>query len=143
MIRAVWDTNVLASAAIAHHGILADLTDSWRSGDFMVVVSEQIVVELERTLHKPYFRDRLTDAQRARFDMLIQRFATIVAVAAPIPSVLSQRADNIVLATAISAQAPFVVTGDREMRNLANFQGVRIVSAREFFEFVSRSTPGA
>lgn len=143
MIRAVWDTNILASAAIAHHGALAELIARWRNGDFAVVVSERIVIELERTLRKPYFRVRLTDVQRDRFQTLVQRFATIVAVTEPIPDVLSQRADNIVLATATSAKATYIVTGDREMRNLATFQGVRILSAREFFELVSQSTPGA
>lgn len=130
MIRAVWDTNVLASAAIARHGVLAELIELWRNGDIAVVVSAQIVAELESTLRKPYFLARLTDAQRDRFHALVQRFSLIVEVTAPIPSVLSQRADNVVLATAISAQAPYIVTGDREVRNLGTFQ------------LVSLSTPG-
>jgi predicted nucleic acid-binding protein len=50
MIRAVLDTNVLASAAIAHPGTtLATILDNVVTNRFDVAVSEYILVELRRT----------------------------------------------------------------------------------------------
>jgi predicted nucleic acid-binding protein len=55
VIRAVLDTNALASGAVASSGTLAMLIDAWQNGDFSVIISFAILHELERTLSKPYF----------------------------------------------------------------------------------------
>jgi hypothetical protein len=39
-----------------------------------------------------------------------------------------------VLATARSAGASYVVSGDRELQRLSEFQGIRIISARQFLD---------
>lgn len=74
MIRATWDTNALASGAIA------ELIDRWCRGDFEIVVSEHVLTELERTLGKPYFRIRLPEVDRKEFLALVRRFATVTPV---------------------------------------------------------------
>jgi predicted nucleic acid-binding protein len=40
--------------------------------------------------------------------------------------------DDLVLATAVSAHADYLVTGDRKLQRLGSYQGVRILSPREF-----------
>jgi predicted nucleic acid-binding protein len=65
------------------------------------------------------------------------RFATVAPPATPLPTVLPDRADNVVLATAIGAGTPYVVSGDREMQNLGTYRDVRILSPREFLAVVS------
>ena len=42
--------------------------------------------------------------------------------------------DDLVLATAVSAQADYLVTGDRQLLALGTYQGVRNVRAREFID---------
>src|SRR3954449_9079813 len=54
MIRAILDTNVLASAAIAHPGTtLATILDNVVKDRFDLAISEYILVELRRT-HWPH-----------------------------------------------------------------------------------------
>ena len=125
MIRATWDTNALASGAIAREGAIAELIDRWRRGDFEIVVSEHVLTELERTLGKPYFRIRLPEVDRKEFLALVRRFATVTPVTDPIPAVLTHRGDNIVLATAISAGTAIIVSGDREMQRLDSYRSLR------------------
>jgi predicted nucleic acid-binding protein len=48
----------------------------------------------------------------------LRKAATIVAIMKPIPTVMSDRADNMVLATAMAADTPFLVSGDRELQEL-------------------------
>jgi predicted nucleic acid-binding protein len=63
MIRAVLDTNVLASAAIAHPGTtLATILDNVVANRFDLGISEYILVELRRTLAPPYYVARITPA---------------------------------------------------------------------------------
>jgi putative PIN family toxin of toxin-antitoxin system len=137
VIRTTWDTNTLASGAIARQGAIAELIDRWYRADFEIVVSGHILIELERTLRKPYFMARLSDQEREAFLNLVRRFAVHTIVSAPMPAVLPQRADNVVLATAVSAGASYVITGDRKMRELGEYLGVRILSAREFIDLLN------
>jgi putative PIN family toxin of toxin-antitoxin system len=72
MTRVVLDANTLASGAITTTGTLASIIDAWRNGKYTVIVSEPILLELERTLQKPYFQQRLTNEQSSRFIMLLE-----------------------------------------------------------------------
>ncbi len=132
MIRIVLDTNVLASGAIAVAGPLAELVDAWRRGDFEVATSPHIAAELERTLRKPYFAGRLPPPLRDEFLALVREIATLVPITFPVPTAVSDRADNLVLATAESAGAAYLVTGDGELQRLARYRTVVILSPSAF-----------
>jgi predicted nucleic acid-binding protein len=92
------------------------------------------LLELARTLHKPYFLARLDASGRRTFFTLLLENATLVQVTKPVPTILQDKADNLVLATALIAHMPYIITGDRELQRLDTFRGVSIVSAREFLE---------
>jgi putative PIN family toxin of toxin-antitoxin system len=132
MTRVVLDTNALASGAIAFQGTLASIIDAWRSGEFSLFVSPPILTELERTLEKPYFRQRLTAEQSSRFIALLRRAATISPVTVQVQGVATHPADDLVLATAISAKADYLVTGDTNLQRLGSYESVTILSPREF-----------
>lgn len=45
--------------------------------------------------------------------------------------------DDMVVATAVAARAEFLVTGDRrDLRSLGSYQGIRIVTPREFLDLL-------
>jgi putative PIN family toxin of toxin-antitoxin system len=132
VIRATLDTNILASGAIARKGTIAKLFNHWRSSDFELVVSEHILVELERALRKPYFAARLDQPDREDFVSLILDFATVVKLSDPIPTALPDVPDNLILATALSGGASHLVSGDRALQRLDQFQDVQILSAHQF-----------
>ncbi|MCC7021932.1 MAG: putative toxin-antitoxin system toxin component, PIN family [Thermomicrobiales bacterium] len=136
MIRATIDTNTLASGAIAQKGVIATLIDAWRQGNIEFVLSEHILIELERTLRKPYFAARLDERDRRAFLALLLEYCAIVELRDPIPVVLVDEADNLVLATALAGKAPYLVSGDRELQRLGTFQQVNILSAREFVDLM-------
>ena len=137
MIRATLDTNILASGAIARKGTIAKLFNRWRSSDFELVVSEHILVELERALRKPYFASRIEQPDCEDFVSLILEFATVVEISNPIPTALSDVPDNVILATALSGGASHLVSGDRALQRLGQFQDVQILSAHQFLSLIS------
>ncbi len=47
--------------------------------------------------------------------------------------------DDLILATAVSGGAQYLVTGDRQLLKLGNYQGVQIVTARDFLDRLSPS----
>ena len=63
--------------------------------------------------------------------MLLREYSTNVSIVDPIPGILEDDPDNVILTTALSAGVAFLVSGDRALRTLGDDRGVRIVSARE------------
>ena len=135
MTIAVFDTNVLASgiAGIARQeSTPGELLRRWRAGEFTLVVSEPILAECERTLQNPYFSTRLSleditaAINRLRNDTSRQPITSMAT------GVASHPEDDLVLATAISANATYLVTGDRQLLALGVFQDVTILSPRAF-----------
>jgi putative PIN family toxin of toxin-antitoxin system len=137
MSRVVLDTNILASGAIASRGTLVRIMDAWHNGDFSLIVSLPILAELERAFEKPYFRQRLTAEQCSRFTTLLRRRATFTPIAVQVQGVATHAEDDLILATAVSARANYLVTGDTKLQDLGTYQGVAILSPREFLELLT------
>jgi putative PIN family toxin of toxin-antitoxin system len=140
MIRAVLDTNVLASAAIAHPGTtLATILDDVVADRFDLAVSEHILVELRRTLATPYYAARITPAAAARYVQLLISLGITVRITTPVSGVATHPEDDPVLATALSARADYLVTGDLRLRDrVPSFQGIPLVSPAEFLDILTR-----
>ena len=132
MITVVLDANVLASGAIAATGTLAAIVDAWRDDRLVVFLSAALRVEVSRTLHEPYFQQRLTPELAARIDALIQRRARLTVVTVQVLGVATHPEDDQVLATAVSARVQYLVTGDAQLQKLGAYEGVAIVSPRQF-----------
>jgi putative PIN family toxin of toxin-antitoxin system len=136
MSSAVLDTNVLASGAIAHAGSVAQVIDAMAAGQFQLVLSQQILIELERTLGKPYFTARLTPDAVARYIAGLKAISLITLLTVPVSGVATQPEDDVILAAALSGHADYLVTGDKHLRALGMYQGVRIVSPAEFVQIL-------
>jgi putative PIN family toxin of toxin-antitoxin system len=144
VIAAVLDTNALASGIV---GINRPTSASglvvrrWRDGRFQLVTSAHILDELDDAFRKPYFRQRLSLAQIARVRRLFRADARIVPITAQVVGVATHPPDDLVLATALSAGAGYVVTGDKELQRLGSYQGVVILSPRAFLRVLDAQPP--
>ena len=143
MIVAVLDTNVLASGFIGEKkrdSTPGELVRHWRAHRFTLVVSDHILAELADTFTDSYFARRLSPAEIAealeslRIDAIVQPITVDVAGAA------SHAEDDAVLATALSAGAPYVVTGDRPLLTRGSYGGTSLVSPRQFLAILDAET---
>lgn len=136
MIVAVLDTNVLASGFVRRNSAstVVRIVDAWRAHRYRLVVSEHILDELARTFQDPYFRRFLTDAEVAADLTLLRRQATIATATAAVDGIATHPEDDLVLATAVSAMADYLVTGDRQLQSLGVYRGVAILSPRSFLD---------
>ncbi len=140
MIRVVADTNVLASGLAAYHAEaspVALILDAWRYGSLDLVASAPIVAELRRTLAKPYFAQRFTTEEIERALYLVRHRSSFVQVLADVQGVATTPEDDLILATAVAGKAHVLVTGDRQLRNLGQYQGVRILGPRAFMDWLA------
>jgi putative PIN family toxin of toxin-antitoxin system len=137
VITAVLDTNVLVSGLVGQRRRPltppAALIAAWRSGEFELVLSADILMEVERTLQKPYFSHRISNDQRLQLLTVLRRRSRIVRLTKRVSGVASHPADDLVLSAAVSAGARYLVTGDGPLLALGSLRRVRIVSPRAFW----------
>lgn len=142
MISVVLDTNVLASGTVTTSNSPGQILNQWHDGQFELVVSEHIIDELERTLNKPYFKKRLTSKVITAFTDLLQNEATVTPITVKVSGVATHPEDDLVLATAVSAKAKYLVTRDRPLLRKVgkSCKGVKLVTPNDFLEKLKKQT---
>jgi uncharacterized protein len=136
MIRATLDTNVLAPGVITRaQTVNGQVIQAWRENKYSLVLSEAILTELSRTLSQPYFSARLTAAQIEATVNLFRSEATIVPLLAPVAGVATHPEDDLILATALSGRAHYLVTRDEKLQEkVKEYKGVSIISPLVFLQ---------
>ncbi len=138
MMRVVLDTNVLASGFTSQAGTPGQILLLWTYGAFVLVVSEHILAELARTFEAPYFQRRLARAQATANITFLRHEATITPITATVHGVATHPEDDVIVATAMSGNAEYLVTGDKPLQNLGAYQGVILLSPFAFLDLLKR-----
>ena len=129
-MRIVCDTNVLIAGVVAD-GLSRDLVKR-RLPKHDLFVSEILLAELEEKL-----RDKFdVDPSKVPLVETYRQQATLVE---PVPLTIPisrDPDDDVVLATAIAARADVIITGDNDLLVLRQYDGIQIVSPRQFLEMV-------
>ena len=134
MIRATLDVNVLVSSFPARTGPPAELIDQWLRHRFTLVLSEHILTGLALVWDRPYWRARFQADEAHRALVVLRTSADIVVPVSTVHGVAEDDEDDLVLATAAAGGVGFLVTGDRYLQALGNYEDVRILSPRQILE---------
>lgn len=133
MIATVLDPNVLVSGIGWRDSVPGRVVDALVAGSFVAVTSPALLAELERVLGYPKLAAVLEES--AALLALVQAVSTVVEPARRI-GVLGDEADNRLLEAAVAAQATCIVSGDRQLLELGEFEGTRSVSPRSFLSML-------
>ncbi|MCP9764734.1 putative toxin-antitoxin system toxin component, PIN family [Lacihabitans soyangensis] len=129
--RYVLDTNVLISAivwpdSIPHKALLKAMTSE-------VLISNDLRNELIEVFSRPKFDKYKSNAERNReLGNFIEK-CTFIQVYSKL-DVCRDKKDNMVLELAKDGNAILIVSGDDDLLSLNPFQGIQIITAREFLE---------
>lgn len=128
-MRAVLDTNVLLSGLL-WHGTPHALIEQVRAGTLSMVISEDLIAELARTISRTKFQTALarsgTDPQQMLAE--IRRLAEMIDPT-PLPAPISRDPDDDnVLALAVAAQVDCIVSGDDDLLVLGAYVGIPIIT---------------
>ncbi len=136
-MKVVFDANVFVSG-LSRRNFSAPtiLMDMWKRGTFEVVVSQHILTKIEEAWRKPYFRTFLTNEEIAFILAEVSALAGFVTPADDVHGVAEDDEDDLVLATAVAANADYLVTGDKYLLRIGEFRGTPIVSPREFLDLM-------
>jgi len=135
-LRAVIDTNVFISGIFGKDSLSAKLQDLWINQEFELATSIKILKEISRVLQYPKIKDHFKpkDETIRRFFRLVFRKAIITKDLYATDRITDDPSDNKFLACALEAKADYIVSGDRHLRDLKQFHGVKIIDVKAFME---------
>lgn len=130
-MRLVIDTNVIISALL-FDGTPEKLVLNAISGPHQLVLSTYIVSETSRILETRFkvSTRNLIGLQNILAESEIMYFD-------PFLDILKDKPDNRILETAVKGKAKYLVTGDKLLLDLGNYQGIEIIKVRDCLKLMS------
>jgi putative PIN family toxin of toxin-antitoxin system len=131
-VRVVLDTNV-AVAGLLWRGTPYALLGHAIEGRLQCFASAPLIEELERVLGYDKLAGRLASLNTTIAELVgdYLELVELVVVADIAPAVSADPDDDALLATALSADAQLIITGDAHLLNLKHYQGIAIVTVTE------------
>jgi len=130
-VKAVFDTNILVSAFVFPGGRAeAALLRIIQERD-QLVLSKPILDELLGILARKFSRDA---EELAHVAVFLSELATFVKPGRRL-KVLKDEPDNRILECAVTGRVDAIVTGDKALLSLVEYQKVQIISLREFLDY--------
>ena len=129
------DTNVLVSGVL-WRGVPFGLLRWAEKNSLVIYASLEILAEVHRVLHYPKFQQYIDNQQTSPGELFakIASLCTIIQVDQVVKGVCSDADDEKFLSCALAANVEVLVSGDRHLLNLVQYQSVRILTAREFYQ---------
>lgn len=132
-MRVVIDTNLLVAYLLTQGDTLSRLIDHWAVGDFELLTSPALLSELKDVVQHPRLRRYLRGDPQPPIDVLEQD-ATFVAGALTLSGICRDPKDDMFIACAVEGGATYLVTGDKDLLDLKQYDGVEMVTARAFLD---------
>lgn len=135
MLRVVVDTNVFVSSLLNKTGAPARVVDAWRSGEYLLIISPSIIAEIENVLALPRIRKKyalaVKDIQQL-IDLLEKETILVPGLFHIDSTIADDPTDEIFLSCALDAGADAIVSGDRHLLSLEQFEGIPIMTVQNF-----------
>jgi putative PIN family toxin of toxin-antitoxin system len=133
-MHVVLDANVLVSALISPQGAPGEILEAWEKDRFDLVVSPATLDELGRVLHYPRIQQKysLPADKLEQFLRLIAGQAIVVNPTQELAVIQADPSDNRYLECAKAAEAAYIVTGDKHLLELGEFEGTVILPPAGF-----------
>ncbi|MFP3871263.1 MAG: putative toxin-antitoxin system toxin component, PIN family [Candidatus Aenigmatarchaeota archaeon] len=134
--RVVLDTNVLISG-IFWEGKPAEIIRKAEDEKIEVVISDQILEELEGVLKRPYFGNNFDCIGKKIREISIKFIEIFEGPIEPDESldvIEKDQSDNRILECAVEGDAEFIISGDKHLLELEEFREMKILEPSDFLD---------
>lgn len=127
-MRVLFDTNVLISALLTE-GLCSKILFRANKGEFELWTCPFILNEFEEKIETQFLFTKLEIEDAV---MLIKEISLITNPDSIITGVCRDADDDAVLACATNALVDYIVTGDKDLLIIGEYEGIKIISPRDF-----------
>lgn len=133
---AVFDTNILISALLSTNGSPFRCLALAKIGQIQAVTCEEILNEFrDKLISKFQFSQEM--AQTAVFE--VRSFSRLVEISKELKAVPADPNDDMVIECAVVSGASHIVTGDKHLLALGEYQSIAIIKATELIDLLSQA----
>lgn len=134
MFKVVIDTNIFVSSLIKKDSIPARLIQLWRENTFLIIISVQMLEEIKRVLHYPHIKNKykLTDEEINLAIATIEKDAIVLVDVLELDVIKEDPDDNKVLACALEVRADYIISGDKHLLTLEQYENIPIIRVKEY-----------
>jgi putative PIN family toxin of toxin-antitoxin system len=135
-MRVVIDTNTVISGFL-WGSYPRQIIDLVRTQEITVYTSSFLLQELSEVLSRPKFYQRIQTVIEEPPEKLVNNYRNLVKIVdiySVEKIVINAPDDDQVLASAISANADYIISGDQDLLTLKLYQNIPIVTPREFMK---------
>ncbi len=131
----VIDTACFISGVLSSRGSSFQVLEAWRSEQFINITSDYILREVREVLGRPSVKKRhkLTDEEIEGTVSVLDKYSLKVELRQVDPASRDPK-DDPVIATAREGGASYIVTWDRDLLDIGEYQGIRILTPKEFLK---------
>lgn len=130
-IQVVLDTNVFVSA-ILFYGLPSQLVPLWQRGNIQFLISAEVLNEYIRVLAYPKFHLGRGEV-RLIIEQELMPFIKPVKIKTNCHVIEKDPSDNKFLSLAVDGKADYIISSDKHLLKLHDFQGIEILTIEEFF----------
>jgi putative PIN family toxin of toxin-antitoxin system len=101
-----------------------------------LVMSDDLLTEFVDAISRPRFRRYIKRNRLKKFRRVLLQKAEFSTVKIHLPQVTVDPDDNIVVETAYSANAKYIVSGDKHLLTLMEFKGIKVVTIDQMLKIL-------
>ena len=142
MMRIVLDTNVIISAILNPHGSPGEILNRVFDQKVSLCLSPPLIAEIRRVLRYPKMVESIKRKGRTveLAEELVEKIVAIARVTTgqiTINRTATDPDDDKVLECAVEAHADYIISGDRHLKDLGNFQGIPILTPSALLDMLT------
>ena len=130
-MKVVFDSNIFISAFVIPGSQAEKAILKMIQSNHSLIISKEIIDEILSVLTRKFSMDREAVSRTAVY---LADLSSIVRATQKI-KVLKDEPDNRILECAVAGGAEMIVTGDKAMLSLKQFEGIKIISLKEYLMF--------
>lgn len=129
--KIIIDTNLWISFLITKN--YKQLDEIIFSGECILIFSNELLEEFLSVIKRPKFRRYFSEEDTENIIESIQDYAEFVEVKSKV-MICRDVKDNFLLSLAKDSKSDFLITGDNDLLEIANFESTKIVTMNEFLK---------
>ncbi len=121
-------------------GVPARVFNAWLSGQFTLLLSAEVLLEIADVLYRPHIRARmgLSDVEMEELLSSLRRNALWLDNVPEVPVLVADPKDTKFLALAKAAGAHAIVSGDAHLLDLGVYEGTPILTPAQFLAVLEK-----
>lgn len=136
-MRVVLDTNVFISGIFWEGNFSSRIIDLWRNQKLNLVSSLPLIEELVKTLKT--FKIQMPEEMIEDWEKRIIENAIIVEPTEKVGVVTEDPDDNKFLETAIAGDAKVIISQDKHLLKLKEYNGIKIIKPEDFLKMLEKN----